>query len=120
MNKLAPYGMDNPKPKVLIKEVNIESIRKIGSEQNHLKLILEHGWDIFRWGRIWTRECSVTIFHLFLKYLSLGNYRLTNGIIEKTTNISYKILRFPLGSCLIIVVSKKLIQIANEVPVEQD
>ena len=42
MNKLAPYGMDNPKPKVLIKEVNIESIRKIGSEQNHLKLILEH------------------------------------------------------------------------------
>ena len=42
MNKLAPYGMDNPKPKVLIKEANIESIRKIGSEQNHLKLILEH------------------------------------------------------------------------------
>ena len=37
MNKLAPYGMDNPKPKVLIKEANIESIRKIGSEQNHLK-----------------------------------------------------------------------------------
>ncbi len=41
MNKLAPYGMDNPKPKVLIKDASIESIRKIGSEQNHLKLILE-------------------------------------------------------------------------------
>ncbi|WP_338451505.1 single-stranded-DNA-specific exonuclease RecJ [Niallia oryzisoli] len=42
MNKLAPYGMENPKPKVLIKEANIGSIRKIGSEQNHLKLTLEH------------------------------------------------------------------------------
>ncbi|WP_071395879.1 single-stranded-DNA-specific exonuclease RecJ [Bacillus tuaregi] len=42
MNLLAPYGMDNPKPKVLIKEAKIGSIRKIGSEQNHLKLTLEH------------------------------------------------------------------------------
>jgi len=42
MNKLAPYGMDNPKPKVLIREADIGTIKKIGSEQNHLKLTLEH------------------------------------------------------------------------------
>ncbi|WP_428909238.1 single-stranded-DNA-specific exonuclease RecJ [Niallia sp. Krafla_26] len=41
MNRLAPYGTDNPKPKVLIKDAPIDSIRKIGSEQNHLKLSLE-------------------------------------------------------------------------------
>ena len=35
--------MDNPKPKVLIKDAHIANIRKIGSEQNHLKLTLEQG-----------------------------------------------------------------------------
>ena len=43
MNRLSPYGVDNPKPKVLIKDAPIASIRKIGSEQNHLKLTLEAG-----------------------------------------------------------------------------
>jgi single-stranded-DNA-specific exonuclease len=38
---LAPFGMDNPKPKVLIKESNITNHRKIGSEQNHLKMAIE-------------------------------------------------------------------------------
>lgn len=41
MNRLAPYGTENPKPKVMIKEVNVADIRKIGSDQNHLKLTLE-------------------------------------------------------------------------------
>lgn len=48
MQMLAPYGMDNPKPKVLIKDVNIASIRKIGSEQKHLKLTIandDHSLD---------------------------------------------------------------------------
>jgi single-stranded-DNA-specific exonuclease len=37
---LAPFGMDNPKPKVLINNVDITTIRKIGSEQNHLKVLV--------------------------------------------------------------------------------
>ena len=41
MNRLSPYGVDNPKPKVLIKDAPIANIRKIGSEQDHLKLALE-------------------------------------------------------------------------------
>lgn len=40
MNRLAPYGTDNPKPKVLIRNAPIANIRKIGSEQNHLKVTL--------------------------------------------------------------------------------
>jgi single-stranded-DNA-specific exonuclease len=41
MDLLAPYGVDNPKPKVLIDGAAISSIRKIGSEQNHLKVSLD-------------------------------------------------------------------------------
>jgi single-stranded-DNA-specific exonuclease len=40
MNLLSPFGMDNPKPKVLINNVEIASMRKIGSEQNHLKVLV--------------------------------------------------------------------------------
>ncbi|WP_147532468.1 single-stranded-DNA-specific exonuclease RecJ [Bacillus marasmi] len=40
MQMLSPYGVDNPKPKVLIDSVELETIRKIGSEQNHLKVTL--------------------------------------------------------------------------------
>jgi single-stranded-DNA-specific exonuclease len=43
MNRLAPYGVENPKPKVLIKDAPIATIRKIGSEQDHLKLALKQG-----------------------------------------------------------------------------
>jgi single-stranded-DNA-specific exonuclease len=43
INLLSPFGMDNPKPKVVINEVQISSIRKIGSGQNHLKLTLAEG-----------------------------------------------------------------------------
>lgn len=41
MELLAPFGMDNPKPKFLVKEAKISAMRKIGSDQNHLKLSLE-------------------------------------------------------------------------------
>ncbi|RDI44115.1 single-stranded-DNA-specific exonuclease RecJ [Falsibacillus pallidus] len=40
MNLLAPFGMNNPKPKLLIKDVNLSTIRKIGSDSNHLKVVL--------------------------------------------------------------------------------
>ncbi|ETI66966.1 single-stranded-DNA-specific exonuclease RecJ [Neobacillus vireti] len=40
MSLLSPFGMDNPKPKVLINNATIASMRKIGSEQNHLKVLV--------------------------------------------------------------------------------
>ncbi|NRD75958.1 single-stranded-DNA-specific exonuclease RecJ [Bacillus sp. BRMEA1] len=44
---LSPFGIDNPKPKVLINHVDISGIRKIGSDQNHLKLsVQENGANL--------------------------------------------------------------------------
>jgi single-stranded-DNA-specific exonuclease len=38
MHKLAPFGVGNPSPKILISNVTHNEIRKIGAEGNHLKL----------------------------------------------------------------------------------
>lgn len=38
MDRLAPYGVDNPAPKFMLKDVEIEQMRKIGSDENHLKI----------------------------------------------------------------------------------
>ncbi|MGG3066282.1 single-stranded-DNA-specific exonuclease RecJ [Bacillus glycinifermentans] len=43
MNMLAPFGTGNPKPFVLVEEAEIEEARKIGANQNHLKLMLADG-----------------------------------------------------------------------------
>ncbi|OOE02337.1 single-stranded-DNA-specific exonuclease RecJ [Anoxybacillus kestanbolensis] len=40
MNRLAPFGMGNPKPRVLFQHVQLDTLRKIGTDQNHLKLLL--------------------------------------------------------------------------------
>jgi single-stranded-DNA-specific exonuclease len=40
MKMLAPYGVGNPKPYVMISDANAEGIRKIGGNGNHLKLTL--------------------------------------------------------------------------------
>ncbi|MFU2013760.1 single-stranded-DNA-specific exonuclease RecJ [Peribacillus butanolivorans] len=41
MSLLAPFGVTNPKPKILIDSVQLSSVRKIGANQNHLKVQLE-------------------------------------------------------------------------------
>lgn len=38
LNKMAPFGVGNPAPKVLIENVNINEIRKIGANGDHLKI----------------------------------------------------------------------------------
>ncbi|WP_078545410.1 single-stranded-DNA-specific exonuclease RecJ [Litchfieldia alkalitelluris] len=38
---LSPFGMHNPKPKVRIKHANIQNIRRIGTNQNHIKMVFE-------------------------------------------------------------------------------
>jgi single-stranded-DNA-specific exonuclease len=43
---LSPYGVSNPKPKVMIEEANISTLRKIGSDQTHLKLSLEENGSV--------------------------------------------------------------------------
>ncbi|TYS00874.1 single-stranded-DNA-specific exonuclease RecJ [Rossellomorea vietnamensis] len=41
LQMLAPFGMGNPKPKLLIEGVTINGMRKIGGNQDHLKLSLQ-------------------------------------------------------------------------------
>lgn len=41
LRQLAPFGMSNPKPKIMVENVHISSIRKIGADQTHLKLTFE-------------------------------------------------------------------------------
>ncbi|MDN4072762.1 single-stranded-DNA-specific exonuclease RecJ [Fictibacillus terranigra] len=43
MNKLAPFGVNNPTPRVLIPYVRIGEIKKIGSQSNHLKIQFSDG-----------------------------------------------------------------------------
>ncbi|CAG9619461.1 single-stranded-DNA-specific exonuclease RecJ [Sutcliffiella rhizosphaerae] len=41
LDKLAPFGMANPKPKVLVKSVSPQQLRQIGNKSNHLKMVIE-------------------------------------------------------------------------------
>ncbi|MGG7619762.1 single-stranded-DNA-specific exonuclease RecJ [Bacillus coreaensis] len=43
---LAPFGTSNKKPKILVRDANITQIKKIGANQSHLKLTLEHEGSI--------------------------------------------------------------------------
>ncbi|KAB7667301.1 single-stranded-DNA-specific exonuclease RecJ [Bacillus sp. B1-b2] len=41
LQKLAPFGVDNVKPKIVINQLELENMRKIGANNNHLKLQLK-------------------------------------------------------------------------------
>lgn len=43
MSLLAPFGMGNPKPRVLIENITFNSMKRIGAEGNHLKMMLKDG-----------------------------------------------------------------------------
>ncbi|MGO4887402.1 single-stranded-DNA-specific exonuclease RecJ [Anaerobacillus sp. MEB173] len=42
IDQLAPFGVSNPTPKIMIENTNISQIKRIGSDENHLKMILEN------------------------------------------------------------------------------
>ena len=115
MNKLAPYGMDNPKPKVLIKDANIESIRKIGSEQNHLKLILEYDGTTldgvgFGLGNVCDHISPAS------KVSVIGELSINEWNNRKKPQIFLQDLMVPTWQLFDSRGSKKLIQLAKEVP----
>ncbi|WP_414840202.1 single-stranded-DNA-specific exonuclease RecJ [Carnobacterium sp. TMP28] len=43
LQKMAPFGTDNPKPTFLFEQVQVQEIKRIGSEKTHLKLKLFEG-----------------------------------------------------------------------------
>src|SRR5690606_8889413 len=38
LDQLAPFGTANPTPKVLLQNVQLEQMRRIGTDENHLKI----------------------------------------------------------------------------------
>lgn len=42
IEKLAPFGLNNPKPVFLIKNIEISNIKEFGKEKNHLELIFKN------------------------------------------------------------------------------
>lgn len=49
IQKMAPFGMGNPKPIFVFPDLKILDIRKLGSESRHLKLITKES-EIVAWG----------------------------------------------------------------------
>ena len=45
LEEFEPYGQKNPKPSFILEDVFVKVDRKIGKDQNHLKLILEDGYN---------------------------------------------------------------------------
>ncbi|WP_183254039.1 single-stranded-DNA-specific exonuclease RecJ [Anoxybacteroides tepidamans] len=41
MEQLAPFGVDNPKPLILIEDASVQTIRRIGADQSHVKMVFE-------------------------------------------------------------------------------
>ncbi|WP_458412384.1 single-stranded-DNA-specific exonuclease RecJ [Schinkia sp. CFF1] len=46
MLQLAPFGVGNSKPVVAIENISLQQIRKIGTQMNHLKMILEQNGEV--------------------------------------------------------------------------
>ncbi len=43
LSQLEPFGMGNPKPKLLLKNLKVNETRVVGKEQNHLQVFLNDG-----------------------------------------------------------------------------
>ena len=67
MQKLAPFGVGNPKPRIAVKDAELESIRAIGSDGSHLK------WLFVMDKQHWIQLDSVSV-HMRKKSLQLQKY----------------------------------------------
>jgi len=46
IQKLSPFGMGNPEPAFLVKNVQVESFKRLGKDGAHLKVFFKKGKDI--------------------------------------------------------------------------
>lgn len=67
INKLAPFGLDNPKPIFLFEDIVIKQIKSFGQDNNHLELVFENGSKKIQ---------AISFFSV----LSEGNNFIFNGI----------------------------------------
>lgn len=127
LGKLAPFGMSNPKPRVLINDVLLNSIRRIGSNQNHLKMIVEdNGVTLdsiaFGFGELYDHispiskvsmlgELSINEWNnfrkpqLMLQDMEISEWQLFD--IRGTKNIKKVIKSIPAEKCKLVVFNKE-------------
>ncbi|MBB3907260.1 single-stranded-DNA-specific exonuclease [Anoxybacillus rupiensis] len=41
IEKLSPFGTENPRPLILIEDASVQSMRRIGADQSHIKIVFE-------------------------------------------------------------------------------
>ena len=78
ISKLAPFGMDNPKPIFLFRNVLIISVKKFGKEKNHMEVILKKTRGQVKAIQFFTDE------DIFKKLEGEKSFSFT-GAIEKST-----------------------------------
>lgn len=73
LKRLAPFGMGNPEPTFLVRDVFVKDIRLVGNGEKHLKASFETENGIFgaigfgmgeRWGNLRSGERVDVVFHL--------------------------------------------------------
>lgn len=80
IEKLAPYGMGNPKPTFIFKDIAITSIKEFGKEKNHLEILFTNsrGWPVKAISFFKTRES-------FQRSLTAGEHIDMIATFEKST-----------------------------------
>ena len=55
LNKLAPYGVGNPRPRILLEQLKIKELRQVGADNKHLKCQFQYDQASIRWDWLWIR-----------------------------------------------------------------
>lgn len=97
IEKLAPYGMGNPKPSFLFKDLPITDIKEFGKEQNHLEIIFTNSRGsrikaiaFFKtresFGRLLTKGERIDLIATFEKSTFAGRTELRLRIVDILNN----------------------------------
>ena len=92
LEKMSPYGVGNPKPVFLFKDVEVAGVRPFGQTKNHLELSFENSrGDIFNAISFFTKANDP------LKNLKAGDAINLKASLEKSFFKQYPELRLRIG-----------------------
>ncbi len=73
LSRLAPFGIGNPEPVFLVRDVSVDSVRLVGNGEKHLKISFKTENGVFggigfgmgeEWGDLQTGDRADVVFHL--------------------------------------------------------
>ncbi|MEK3890611.1 single-stranded-DNA-specific exonuclease RecJ [Bacillus sp. FSL K6-3431] len=133
LDMLAPYGMKNPKPKVLIENAGISGVRKIGANKTHLKLNLEYegntldgiGFHLGNLADEMSQGAKVSVIgelsvnewnnmrkpQIFLKDIAVNEWQLFD--MRGNKQLKHWMSQLPQENCLYIVFDEKQLTTLN-------